>query len=444
MCVMWGTRPRALGGNLTSYRWTIHRVYDAAGNDTSGRAALSMWSLARAAAEETLQGSPMTSAWLKLFRSHLSGNDLYWFRWSEDLAQSAELRRAYSGLYGRFVARALLSSHLGINRFISLKRNGVVIPGSATVTRLSKGDIPDWIAWDEHNARHVLCEAKGSLTSRDFLGAAIPKCVKEGKAQFDRVYAMGPTGALHPACWVAATRWVTDHRGGDPVTLLWDPPQDHRPFTSDEAAAHRQAMTRAWLDSIAPGFGWRKADDLISPERKRAAIMVSAEPGPIPPDQDWPELVDEEAGYDLSLGPRVQVQDHPTSESQQSDATLVFAELDSTLWQTPSYPVSWLGRPTQGEASPHQGEYLAAFATPLGVRPIHTRPDFEALKRAQERAQKLEEPAMMIGLPLDMDLAAPVTQNLWLDGAGIARKQDLAIFDLRRVDIELLDTSLAD
>ena len=39
---------------MFSYRWTRHRVFDASGNDKKGHAAISMWWIARAAAEEDL------------------------------------------------------------------------------------------------------------------------------------------------------------------------------------------------------------------------------------------------------------------------------------------------------------------------------------------------------------------------------------------------------
>ena len=60
---------------MVSFRWTRHRVVDGSGNDKNGHAAISMWWIAHAAAEETLQGSPLESAWLKLFRTQLSTRD---------------------------------------------------------------------------------------------------------------------------------------------------------------------------------------------------------------------------------------------------------------------------------------------------------------------------------------------------------------------------------
>ena len=92
---------------------------------------------------------------------------------------------------------------------------------------------------------------------------------------------------IHPARWVAATRWATDVRNGDPTTILWDPPVKYPPFDEEEATRHRVAMTRAWLNRIAPGMGWTDADDLLSREREREALLVGAEPGSIPESSDW-------------------------------------------------------------------------------------------------------------------------------------------------------------
>ena len=150
---------------MIPYRWTQHRVVNAQGNDKIGHAPIRMWWVAHVAAEETLTGSPLMSAWLKLFRTLLSTEDNYWLRWRGNLAESTELRRAYSGLYGRFFARALLGHHLGFTCFCLLKRNGLNIRDKIKVKRINRGDIPDWIAWDQRNSRLVLCEAKGSLTT---------------------------------------------------------------------------------------------------------------------------------------------------------------------------------------------------------------------------------------------------------------------------------------
>lgn len=213
----------------------------------------------------------MVSAFPKLSEMNLSDSDRRWLRWRGDMAESAEMRRAYSGLYGRFSARALMARHLGFSRFLSLKRSGLEsrLP-LPSVRRNSKGDIPDWIAWDERHRRFALCEAKGSLTATDFRRLGCPKCVQGGKSQFDRVDVLDSQHQLiRPARWVAATRWATDERKGEPVTVLWDPPVDGESFSKPGAERHRSMMTRAWLRSIAPKMGWNDDEDLLSSDRGR-------------------------------------------------------------------------------------------------------------------------------------------------------------------------------
>lgn len=417
---------------MASYRWTKHRIYDGV-TDKVGLAPISMWWLARAAAEETLQGSPMTAAWLKLFRSHLSDSDSYWMRWRGDFAESAELRRAYSGLYGRIVARAILKEHLGFSRFMSLKRNGLSVPGAIEVARNIKGDIPDWLAWDDRAGQFVLGEAKGSLTGRDFLSTAGPRCVHEGKAQFGRVTCSSGGTIIHPRQWVAATRWVTDMRGDVPVTALWDPPVDDQPVDEETVRRRREAMTRAWLGTIAPGFGWTNAADLLSAERKRSALLVKALPGPIPEDEDWPRADGEESPR---LDPATVQQ--RMAPSPPSDTAKVHQVLASNLLDSPVYGGSSLLSVPTSEPTFHEGSYVAAVITRFGIRPVRTASDFEDMRREQDRARRLEEPAMLVGIPSGIDPMAPRADRPWMDGAGIAQAGDLAVFDLRRVEVDRL------
>ena len=107
-----------------------------------------------------MQGGPLTLAWLQLFAAHLSSLEKTELRWSGDLAESAEMRKAYSAIYGRYFSRALLASRFGITDFVPLSRNSTVIANGVTVNRIGRGDIPDWIAWDPVSSCYVLAEAK--------------------------------------------------------------------------------------------------------------------------------------------------------------------------------------------------------------------------------------------------------------------------------------------
>ena len=240
------------------YRWTRLRMVDSPeGHSVTERWPINLWRVAHAAAEETLCGGPLTPAWLRLFCAHLSASELGMLRWRGDLGESAEMRRVYSGLYGRYFARALLASRLGVTDFVSLDRNGTNIRDGVTVERTEKGDIPDWIAWDAHANGYVLGEAKGCLTGRaqQFLNHR-PRCVDTGKAQFTRIVVRDSAGRqIATRNWVAANLWSTDHRNRQPVSLLWDPPDDGVALTNDEAPRHAQAIRKHRTEVIARHLG---------------------------------------------------------------------------------------------------------------------------------------------------------------------------------------------
>ena len=244
------------------YRWTRLRKVDRNGSTgVSGEWPISLFRAALCAAEETIQGSPFASAWLRLFQAHLSVCEPEMLRWRGNLGSSSEVRRAYSGLYGRFFARALLAGELGITDFIPIelprklycKRNF----GDVTVHRVGEGDVPDWIAWDPRRPGHVLCEAKGrlSVSPREFL-TGVPACINKGKEQFARVEVRDfGNRRIATRNWVAVNRWSTDAGKEQAVSLLWDPPNDGESLTPEEARGHGEAMRRHRLRALARGLG---------------------------------------------------------------------------------------------------------------------------------------------------------------------------------------------
>ena len=106
------------------YRWThLRKVDQNGGSVVSGDWPISLFRAALFDAEETIQGSPFASAWLRLFQEHLSTSESDMLRWRGEFGTSSEVRRAFSGLYERYFARALLAGELGITDFIPLQTN---------------------------------------------------------------------------------------------------------------------------------------------------------------------------------------------------------------------------------------------------------------------------------------------------------------------------------
>ena len=86
------------------------------------------------------------------------------FIFKEPLGQTREVKVALSGLFGRFVVRAYLERHFKLSIFAHLGREVIDLDRrkKVTVKRLSRGDLPDWIACSSDLSALTVAEAKGS------------------------------------------------------------------------------------------------------------------------------------------------------------------------------------------------------------------------------------------------------------------------------------------
>lgn len=340
---------------------------------------LNLWRVALSAAEETLHGGPLVPAWLQLFEAHLSGSETTMLRWRGDLGASAEMRRVYSALYGRYFARALLASELGLTDFIALDGD-ITIQNAVTVRRTHRGDIPDWIAWDQQAGAYTLGEAKGRLTGNEhgFLNGT-PSCISAGKAQFDRVEVIDSNNRVLAARnWIAANLWSTDERGREPVSLLWDPPNEGGSLLNHEVPRHAAAI------------------------RKHRVTIIAKQLGD-------PAFVTRIAAK-ASLG----------------ESFIIGEEAEDRRLR----PIERVSR------EPHEGDYLAAVIVPLGIRPIRSAADLEMARRTADNAYRTGEPAMIFGLALAQRNAVEFPQTAWLSADGIAASDGTSLFSLKDVDIK--------
>lgn len=373
----------------TSVRWLYRRTVDSAGASHVVLHALNMWWIAAAASEETVQGTSMASAFLTLFDGHLSGTDPIWLRWRDDFATSAEMRRAYSALYGRFFARGMLQHVHGVTNFTPLHTN-VTNVGGVTVARIEDGDIPDWIAWDPAARVHVLGEAKGNLTgSEQAFRTGTPSCITNGKDQFERVAVINSAGAqLWVDGWVGASLWATDKRDRKPVFVAWDPLRAGLRLEGQAAEMEAREMRRAWLASLADGFDEPALADGISDLGATVFVFAQATPYRVP-------------------------------RSPQPRAGRLLARLEEVV-DEPSKV--W-----------HAGRYLPAILTRHGLRPMRGRNAGEELRRIQKRAILDGEPIWFVGLHAGAVSANSPSRLPWTSDHGVVTPSGLAVFDIRMI-----------
>ena len=357
-----------------------------------------LWA-ALAAAEETMQGSPLASAWLRLFQGHLSISETQILRWRDDLAESTEMRRAYSAMYGRYFSRALLASRFGFTNFVPLSRNDTPIENGVTVRRIKRGDIPDWIAWDPAARSYVLAEAKGSLTGRDrnFLYER-PTCVATGKAQFDRVEVIDSHNRIiRTRNWVAANLWTTDERRRRSVSLLWDPEGDGDELLSNEIPVNAAAIRGRRIANIAMGLG-RPKTLRLGAENLGQTVRISIQPSEddLPPEPAADKMMRGDKDSGSSVFPPIE---EPSREK-------------------------------------HEDVYVAALITLLGIRPIRDSADLVTTRSVQHRVRKGNEPAMVYGISTSALTTADYKQTIWLSGGGLASPDGAALFDLKQIELD--------
>ena len=391
------------------YRFTYIRVVEN-NKKPSGDLSLQPFSLIRAAlaaAEETMEGSLMSASWLRFFQTHLSEEELGFLRWRGDLAESTEMRRAFSAIYGRYFSRGLLASKYGFIDFTSLLRVDTPIEDGALVKRKRKqngdiqnGDIPDWIAIDPVNKTHVLVEAKGSLSGNedDFLNSQ-PSCVRTGKEQFERVETFKSNGdPMWTRNWVAANLWSTDARPKKPVSLLWDPEGYGEKLTEEEFPEHAAAIRKHRIAKIAIGLG---RDGALQPGEKIPGLVVNIKIEP----------------RDIELPKMYSAMDSP-------DRLL---NIIKDTGYGPQRPIEEPSREV------HEECYVASLITPLGIRPILTKTDLKEVRSTQKIARKENRAAMIYGLSGSMLKNGKSSQKVWISDNGIASSDGAGLFDLRDI-----------
>lgn len=175
------------------------------------------------------------------------------FIFKEPLGQAREVKVALSGLFGRFVARAYLEryfnlsifAHLG-SRIIDLDRRRQV-----KVTRLSRGDLPDWIACASDLSSLTVAEAKGC---HDNSGPA--KALNRAWAQAGRIDITAGGRKVTVKRIAIATRWgMAAPSPTDAHLSVRDPVDEGEPIEPEEKDALFIGLLRLHIANLIKSLG---------------------------------------------------------------------------------------------------------------------------------------------------------------------------------------------
>ena len=231
--------------------------------------ALALSVIGNAAARETfVTATPhMAAIWTDLFQSMIApSSELRWCGNGPGIGRDARI--AYSSLLGRYVARAYLTDHEGVQALVPLDVAKRRLQGTPYVIEKdpssNRGLEADWIGFDDSGL--VIVEAKGTFNEgvKTWRGPySQPQILETAIAQAKRtaIFARSPRRKLPAKRWAIASRWGTVDNDRDPTLLAWDPEEEKLDQADYEALA--KIFRRADLAGVMGGLGYPKEAEEI-------------------------------------------------------------------------------------------------------------------------------------------------------------------------------------
>lgn len=175
------------------------------------------------------------------------------FIFREPLGQAREVKVALSGLFGRFVARAYLERYFNLSIFAHLGSRTIDLDRRrrVKVTRLSRGDLPDWVACAADLSSLTVAEAKGC---HDVGGPA--KALDRAWAQAGRIDLTARGRKVTVKRIAIATRWGMAASGpADAHLSVRDPVDEGEPIEPAEKDALFIGLLRLHIANLIKPLG---------------------------------------------------------------------------------------------------------------------------------------------------------------------------------------------
>ncbi|WP_347093147.1 hypothetical protein [Sphingomonas parapaucimobilis] len=183
------------------------------------------------------------------------------FIFREPLGQAREVKVALSGLFGRFVARAYLERYFNLSIFAHLGSHTIDLDRrrKVKIKRLSRGDLPDWIACASDLTSLTVAEAKGC---HDPGGPA--KALARAWAQAGRIDVTANGRKVTVKRIAIATRWGMATAGpADAHLSVKDPLDEGEPIKPQEKDALFIGMLRLHIANLVRPLGHVRLADAL-------------------------------------------------------------------------------------------------------------------------------------------------------------------------------------
>ncbi len=226
--------------------------------------------LSHAAAKETLLTRVHMPGWVALFEDLLVSGTRE-LRWRSDgLGIGRELRRSFSNIFGRFLARYYLQEKETVLELLPIEGDKFRFSPNMRVEKKAgeNGDMPDWIGWTSTGL--VIAEAKGSHDGSSWhkqhgSNKREPAPVKKAREQVERAKILhtGKSGSereIQFKGWAVASRWATENNECDPWLVAIDPEFPGAEFQGDEFIEVTGSLQASLNRNLAEAMGFPPGD----------------------------------------------------------------------------------------------------------------------------------------------------------------------------------------
>ena len=217
---------------------------------------LPLSAISLAAARETLVTDTdlMATLWTGMFNRMLTKSDeLQWRGRGPGIGSDAY--KAYSGLLGRYVARAYLTMQEGVRALIPVdEANRDWLKPTFSVGQTEKGNKADWIGLGRHN-RFVIAEAKathyGSNKQWQF---GEPYGFDKAMDQAKRTVVYCKSKKMPAQRWVVASQWASEKFKRKPMLLAWYSQEEH--INDGDFQDLKRILWRYEISAVLRGLGY--------------------------------------------------------------------------------------------------------------------------------------------------------------------------------------------
>lgn len=247
------------------------------------RVPLDMDDVARCAWNEILQTAPSATSLFAFLEDLLQpGPHLVWK--GQGPGRGTEMRRSFSGLLGRFFARAYLQVHHDFVWFAAIDGDNFHLSPNWRVSRKpgSKTQMPDWICAGPGVL--AIGEAKGSHQKGNVTRGGIPGPIKTAQGQITGVRVQkrvrhrlrSTWQSKRLKGWAIMSRWGLASPPRDPFLYVLDPETEGEFLTPDESEELVQVVARSHIAQTALGLGLlQEAEDQMTRTPRRRVRVVN-------------------------------------------------------------------------------------------------------------------------------------------------------------------------